>query len=756
MAQVPHFPGSVTSQFELGGISSSEDFDSQDGGRGGVFGGSDSQSSSPSSSSRSGSEDSYSSSSNQNSTRNQRSDGTFAKTFSISTRLRRVVKAPTKTQTGIGILVLLLVLILIAIFLGVSSKKIADQDELHNRKEALEVGKTPYWKSANGGIKGQPTQRREFTFIIDDSLGNPDGVEKEMLVVNGEYPGPTIEFNQGDEVLVTVRNSLTRPTSIHWHGLPQNGTNFNDGVVGVTECGIPPGKSVVYNLNTGDFTGTAFWRAGYGNQATDGLTGGLVVHPRQSNITEKYDEEYLIQVSDLYHDSADSLLKSYLSVEGIGGKPGNEPVPDGVTINGYGQYYDSKDGQHDYTPMYYRLSATTGKSYRLRLANTGTFAPIRFSVDRHRLTVVEVDGVEVQPVTFEGWITIEVGQRYSVILHATESADSVFWMRAKMVTDQFKYSQPDSNQEGLGILRYSETSQHKPTTEPSSDPSKDFRIDSLRPLQPVQIPNPTRTYAVNYDFGKDADGIIRGRLNSTTWKPLKKTTSTLKKFGLNSDGPKVEESSQLVISNQGPEVIDMIINNLSGGVYPFSLHGHRVWIMESGVGTYTGSLTNNAQSTSTSFQQSTNPQPQRSPSPPQSTTYNASSRPYRVTNKQNNNPPLTIVSNNRAKSKRNLSDNSHPSLRYRKRSNVHMKNRRHLTNPQPNSSSTIMLRDTFTLPKDGWIRVRFLSNNPGIWLFSDQNLWHLSSGSALQISSMISQQSKIPDQIQLFCNDLEP
>ena len=33
------------------------------------------------------------------------------------------------------------------------------------------------------------------------------------------YPGPTIEVNQGDRLIVNVHNNLKNSTSIHWHGL---------------------------------------------------------------------------------------------------------------------------------------------------------------------------------------------------------------------------------------------------------------------------------------------------------------------------------------------------------------------------------------------------------------------------------------------------------------------------------------------------------------------------------------------------------
>jgi FtsP/CotA-like multicopper oxidase with cupredoxin domain len=36
----------------------------------------------------------------------------------------------------------------------------------------------------------------------------PDGVERMMYVVNGQYPGPTIYANWGDWVVVHVQNNL--------------------------------------------------------------------------------------------------------------------------------------------------------------------------------------------------------------------------------------------------------------------------------------------------------------------------------------------------------------------------------------------------------------------------------------------------------------------------------------------------------------------------------------------------------------------
>ena len=45
------------------------------------------------------------------------------------------------------------------------------------------------------------------------------GVATPTLGINGAYLGPTIRCGTGDHVTMRVRNNLTEPTTLHWHGL---------------------------------------------------------------------------------------------------------------------------------------------------------------------------------------------------------------------------------------------------------------------------------------------------------------------------------------------------------------------------------------------------------------------------------------------------------------------------------------------------------------------------------------------------------
>jgi FtsP/CotA-like multicopper oxidase with cupredoxin domain len=94
---------------------------------------------------------------------------------------------------------------------------------------------------------------RSYDWTVSRMNLAPDGVEKSMLVVNGQFPGPTIEANWGDWIegkhpmelndhianqnIVTVKNELEdEGTSLHWHGLLQKETPW-------FEYGAPPKSS---------------------------------------------------------------------------------------------------------------------------------------------------------------------------------------------------------------------------------------------------------------------------------------------------------------------------------------------------------------------------------------------------------------------------------------------------------------------------------------------------------------------------------
>jgi len=92
----------------------------------------------------------------------------------------------------------------------------------------------------------------KHTFEVYYFSGSPDGVYKEKILgINGKFPGPTIEANVGDTVEVTLINKIQdrQNTTLHWHGMHQRGSLFEDGTNQIAQCGLPYGSFQIYDYN---------------------------------------------------------------------------------------------------------------------------------------------------------------------------------------------------------------------------------------------------------------------------------------------------------------------------------------------------------------------------------------------------------------------------------------------------------------------------------------------------------------------------
>jgi iron transport multicopper oxidase len=80
----------------------------------------------------------------------------------------------------------------------------------------------------------------EHDFDIEWMYANPDGrATRPVIGINGQWPIPQIEVTKGDRVIVHAHNKLgNESTSLHFHGLYQNGTSQMDGPPGVTQCEV--------------------------------------------------------------------------------------------------------------------------------------------------------------------------------------------------------------------------------------------------------------------------------------------------------------------------------------------------------------------------------------------------------------------------------------------------------------------------------------------------------------------------------------
>ncbi|NGX60495.1 MAG: Copper resistance protein A [Chlamydiae bacterium] len=110
---------------------------------------------------------------------------------------------------------------------------------------------------------------------------------------NGSVPGPLIEVAEGDRVRIYVTNKLPAPTTVHWHGvlLPCG----MDGVSGLTQPAIPPGETYRYEFIFPD-AGTFLYHPHSDTMTQEGmgLTGMIIVHKRQKDISKRPDRDFAI------------------------------------------------------------------------------------------------------------------------------------------------------------------------------------------------------------------------------------------------------------------------------------------------------------------------------------------------------------------------------------------------------------------------------------------------------------------------------
>ena len=170
------------------------------------------------------------------------------------------LKVIARNTAAVSIAILFCVLLLVATTKRVESG-ITFQDETTVQPTSFRRSPSEYILSPHWDFTARPRIRR-YHWTVSDEVVNPDGVYRQMMLINGQFPGPLIECNEGDTLEVEVENQSTNATSFHWHGIYQNGTNWMDGTVGVTQCPIAPGGNFTYRFTIQRQSGT-YWSAAH-------------------------------------------------------------------------------------------------------------------------------------------------------------------------------------------------------------------------------------------------------------------------------------------------------------------------------------------------------------------------------------------------------------------------------------------------------------------------------------------------------------
>ncbi|KAI1135401.1 putative multicopper oxidase [Hypoxylon sp. FL0543] len=400
---------------------------------------------------------------------------------------------------------------------------------------------------------------REYWFEIQNGTAAVDGVERIVLTVNGSVPGPTIIADWGDTVIVHVHNALeNNGTSIHWHGLRQNGTTQHDGVASVTQCPIAPKDSITYTFRAEQY-GHSWYHSHFALQAWNGVFGGILIN---GPCSAPYDEDKgILFLNDWFHNTTDALWST--------ASAGAPPVAQNGLINGTNIYGDG--GKR------FETAFTAGKRHRIRLVNGAIDTHFKFMIDNHKMKVIAADLVPIQPYVTDV-LSIGIGQRYDIIVEADQGGGD-FWLRA--YPDMACSAENEMVNDIRGIVRYDASSQQNPTTTAYAytEDCLDEPMSKLVPYVSLDVEHPATKKDFDLGFAVNTHGMFKWTLDGTDllsdWgvPTLQQSLIDLSVF---------KTSSNVVELNEKEAWVYFVIENglaALGLTHPIHLHGHDFFVL---------------------------------------------------------------------------------------------------------------------------------------------------------------------------------
>ena len=258
-------------------------------------------------------------------------------------------------------------------------------------------GWTLPWRM-NNGVK-------EFHLVAEPVVREmAPGFKAHLWGYNGQSPGPTIEVVEGDRVRIFVTNKLPEHTSVHWHG--QRLPNGMDGVSGLTQPAILPGKTFVYEFEARR-PGTFMYHphADEMTQMAMGMMGMWITHPKAKNpLIDEVNREFCFLLNG-YDIDPGSYTPKIMTMLDFNLWSWNSRIFPGIDT----------------------LNVRTNDKVRIRIGNlTMTNHPIH--VHGHEFLVTGTDGGPTPKSTrwYEVTTDIAVGQMRQIEFVADEEGDWAF------------------------------------------------------------------------------------------------------------------------------------------------------------------------------------------------------------------------------------------------------------------------------------------------------------------------------------------
>ncbi|CAK9857150.1 unnamed protein product [Sphagnum jensenii] len=306
-----------------------------------------------------------------------------------------------------------------------------------------------------------------------------------IVTVNDQFPGPTIRVKEGDRVIVTVRNHVDYNITIHWHGVNQRLSAWNDGPAYITQCPIQPNQSYTYNFTVEGQAGTVWWHA-HITWLRATLHGAFIIEPNRHNLYPyqhilkgKIFKDEVVLLGDFWTQNVEEI---YTAVVETGAINVANPYIYASAINGQpGPLYPCSEAGT------YRLKVKRGKTYLLRIINVSLLDEFLFAIADHTMTVVEVDGAYTKPYS-TSVVLISPGQSMNVWVTADQPANRSYTILSASYIPNLLIATHRLNATGVFEYEGSSWTFNPPATSPTA-PCDSNTSRHHHQLQPLVTPS---------------------------------------------------------------------------------------------------------------------------------------------------------------------------------------------------------------------------------------------------------------------------
>ncbi|MFL5787730.1 MAG: multicopper oxidase family protein [Flavisolibacter sp.] len=335
---------------------------------------------------------------------------------------------------------------------------------------------------------------------------------------NNQFPGPTLKARKGDTLVVKVKNDLSEPTIVHWHGirLPASMDGTDE-----AQKTIEPGEEFEYRFELPD-SGT-FWYHSHANETVQmerGMYGALIVEDDNDPVIDN-DKVFLIDDLKLAKDNSFKIPKWSVPKlkETHDGRQGNT-----LLINGKEK------------PV---IDIAAGQMERWRFINSSSARYFNLSLGGREFKIIGTDGGLLEKVRIVNNVLITPGERIDIIAGPFNEGEVI-------PIDSLPYNR-------MTFLKAKHDT-FATINVGSNKPSKAFIPEILRRIEPLAPKNATVTRKVKFSVGPS----FKNGLN----------------FLVNNE---LHSSDQPVYVG---ELQVWEVNNVSMMDHPFHLHGFFFQVLE--------------------------------------------------------------------------------------------------------------------------------------------------------------------------------